>query len=286
MTALLLVPTGRNGPVPAILWLHSSTPDKTQVIIPGTNGGAESLGETFVRAATPCCHPTRTGMATAGTGPSGRAETEPVRARGPVQAQLVARAHAVGNVRPRRSSCARLPLRPSGGGFDSDRRNRNEHGQHAPWWLAAVDERVAVVAAVACLTRYQNLIAHGELRQHGVYYFVNGLLRHFDSEGVLALIAPRPLLALTGELDSGSPADGVRVLERAVGGTYQALGAGDHFRSVLYPDVGHDYTPEMRTEMLAWFARWLRPAAVTSAVRRELIRTSAGDRPRGRRSRG
>ena len=63
-------------------------------------------------------------------------------------------------------------------------------GSTRAWWLAAVDERVAAVVAVACLTRYQNLIAHGELRQHGVYYFVNGLLKHFDSEGVLALIAP------------------------------------------------------------------------------------------------
>ena len=141
-------------------------------------------------------------------------------------------------------------------------------GSTRAWWLAAVDERVAAVVAVACLTRYQNLIAHGELRQHGVYYFVNGLLKHFDTEGVLALIAPRPFLALTGELDAGSPADGVRALERAVGGTYQALGAGDRFRSVLYPEVGHAYTPEMRAEMLAWFGRWLRPqAAETTAPR-------------------
>jgi hypothetical protein len=100
-------------------------------------------------------------------------------------------------------------------------------GSTRAWWLAAVDERVSCVVAVACLTRYQELMAHGELRQHGVYYFVVGLLRHFDTEGVLALIAPRPLLALTGELDAGSPADGVKVLERVVGRTYGALGAGD-----------------------------------------------------------
>src|SRR6516165_9704503 len=102
-------------------------------------------------------------------------------------------------------------------------------GSTRAWWLAALDERVAAVVAVACLTRYQNLIAHGELRQHGVYYFVKGLLKHFDSEGVLALIAPRPFLALTGELDAGSPADGVRALERAVRATYQALDAEDRF---------------------------------------------------------
>ena len=99
-------------------------------------------------------------------------------------------------------------------------------GSTRAWWLAAVDERIAAVVAVACLTRYQNLIAHGELRQHGVYYFVNGLLKHFDSEGVLALIAPRPFLALTGDLDAGSPADGVRDLERAVGAHLSEPGGG------------------------------------------------------------
>jgi len=141
-------------------------------------------------------------------------------------------------------------------------------GSTRAWWLAAVDERVAAVVAVACLTRYQNLIAHGELRAHGVYYFASGLLKHFDTEGVLALIAPRPFLALTGDLDAGSPADGVRALERSVGGTYQALGAGDRFRSILYPEVGHAYTPEMRAEMLAWFGRWLRPEAVDTTAPR------------------
>jgi hypothetical protein len=85
---------------------------------------------------------------------------------------------------------------------------------------------------------------------------------------VLALIAPRPFLALTGDLDAGSPADGVRALELAVGATYQNLGAGDRFQSILYKDVGHAYTPEMRAEMLAWFARWLRPQSVSAPASR------------------
>jgi len=97
------------------------------------------------------------------------------------------------------------------------------------------------------------------LRQHGVYYFVNGLLRHFDTEGVIALIAPRPFLALTGDLDAGSPADGIRVIEDRVGALYRVLGAGENFRSELYPEVGHAYTPDMRNQMLAWFARHLKP---------------------------
>src|SRR5439155_20125124 len=127
------------------------------------------------------------------------------------------------------------------------------------WWLAAVDERVAATVNVACLTRYQNLIAHGQLRQHGVYYFVDGLLKHFDTEGVVALMAPRPFLALTGDLDAGSPADGISVIADRAGQVYRALGAPERFRSVLYPDVGHAYTAQMRAEMRAWFARWLQP---------------------------
>jgi dienelactone hydrolase len=131
-------------------------------------------------------------------------------------------------------------------------------GSTRAWWLAVVDERVTATVGVACLTRYQNLIAHGQLRQHGVYYFAYGLLKHFDSEGVVALIAPRAALFLTGELDAGSPADGIKVIEQQVSKVYAALGASEKFRSVLYPEVGHTVTPEMRREMTAWFDRWLK----------------------------
>jgi len=131
-------------------------------------------------------------------------------------------------------------------------------GSTRSWWLAAVDNRIACVVGVACLTRYGNLLNHGQLRQHGTYYFVNGLLKHFDTEGVIALIAPRPLLFLTGELDAGSPADGIKVIEQKVSGVYKAVGADARFHSVRYPDIGPTYTPAMRKEMLAWFDRWLR----------------------------
>ena len=89
------------------------------------------------------------------------------------------------------------------------------------------------------------------------------MLKHFDTEGVLALIAPRPFLALTGDLDAGSPADGIRVLDEQVGTVYGVLGAADRFKSILYPDVGHTHTPEMRAETLAWFERWLQPGTPT-----------------------
>lgn len=260
VTSLLLIPEKRKNPAPAILWLHSSTPDKTQIIIPGTNGGPEALGEVLVKAGYVVLapdaywHGDRTDA-----GPAGATEPYTKQQESLHKLNLWLGRTLWGMfVRDDQIALDYLCSRPE---VDKKRIGATgiSMGSTRAWWLAAVDERVACAVGVACLTRYQELIAHGQLRAHGVYYFVNGLLKHFDTEGVLALIAPRPYLALTGDLDAGSPADGIKVLEERVGKVYDVLGAKDHFRNVLYPEVGHTYTPAMRKEMLAWFERWLKP---------------------------
>jgi dienelactone hydrolase len=125
------------------------------------------------------------------------------------------------------------------------------------WWLAALDERVKAIVGVACFTRYTELIAHGNLRKHGIYYFVPGVLEHFDTEAIYALVAPRPMLMLSGDQDGGAPTDGIAVLERKVGAVYRLFGKPGCFRSVVYEKTGHEYLPEMKAEMLAWFEKHL-----------------------------
>jgi dienelactone hydrolase/lysophospholipase L1-like esterase len=259
VSCLLLVPDGLKKPAPAILWLHSSTPDKTQILVANTNGGAEPLGETFVKAGYVVLSPDaywhgdRVGTGPAGTAEVGRAEQESLHK----YHLWMGRTLWGMFLRDDQIALDYLCGRPE---VDAKRVGATgmSMGSTRAWWLAAVDERVACTVGVACLTRYENLIKHGQLKAHGVYYFTNGLLRHFDVEGVLALIAPRPYLALTGDLDAGSPADGIRVIEEKLKKVYGTLGASDRFRNVLYPDVGHVYTPQMRAEMLAWFERWLK----------------------------
>ena len=123
------------------------------------------------------------------------------------------------------------------------------------WWLAAIDERVQVIVGVACFTRYTELLAHA--KSHGIYYFVPGLLRHFDSEAIMALVAPRPMLQLSGDQDHNAPPDGVEVLEKKLAAVYGLYGQPQKFRSVLYSQTGHEYLPEMRHEMVAWFQKHL-----------------------------
>jgi dienelactone hydrolase len=134
-------------------------------------------------------------------------------------------------------------------------------GATRTWWLMALDERIKAGVAIACLTRYQSLIEHGSVYQHDIGYFVPGMLKHFDSEAVVALIAPRPILFQTGDMDPGSPVDGIHTVEEAVRPVYRLYGKDSSFQSIIYPGLAHVYTPEMWAKTMAWMDEQLRAPA-------------------------
>jgi len=125
-------------------------------------------------------------------------------------------------------------------------------GATRAWWLMALDDRLKTGAPICCLTRGRNLVEHGLLSAHGIYYFVPNLLTHFDNEAIVALIAPRPVLFLDGDEDINAPVDGIRAIEAAVRPAYRLYGKEDNFQSIIYPGQGHLYTPEMWLKTLAW----------------------------------
>lgn len=125
-------------------------------------------------------------------------------------------------------------------------------GATRSWWLMALDERIKTGVAVGCLTRYQELIAEEKLKAHGIYYFVPGILTKFDTEAIISLIAPRPVLFMTGDEDIGSPVAGIRKIDEKVRPVYELYGAQDSFGNIIYPNTGHVYTPDMWDKMLKW----------------------------------
>jgi len=131
-------------------------------------------------------------------------------------------------------------------------------GATRTWWIMALDDRPRTGVAICCLTRYRNLIEHEALKCHGIYYFVPGMLNHFDTEAVIALAAPRPMLFQSGETDAGSPVDGIRAIESKLRPLYKLYGAPKDFESIIYPGVGHQYTPQMWQRTLAWLEQKLK----------------------------
>jgi lysophospholipase L1-like esterase len=155
VSALLLLPEALSRPAPAILWLHSSTPDKNQILIPNTNGGEESLGVAFVRAGYVVLSPDAYWHGDrSGTGPAGTAETLRQEQESLFKLHLWLGRTLWGMfVRDDQIALDYMAGRPE---VDRSRIGATgmSMGSTRAWWLAAVDERIAAVVGVACLTRY------------------------------------------------------------------------------------------------------------------------------------
>jgi dienelactone hydrolase len=130
-------------------------------------------------------------------------------------------------------------------------------GSTMAWWLAALDTRIKVCVDLCCLTDYNALIESGHLQGHNLYYYVPRLLKHFSTAHINALIAPRPHLALAGNLDRLTPPEGLDRIDAALRRAYADAGASPDAWRLIRQDVGHEETPEMRREVSAFLRRWL-----------------------------
>ena len=129
-------------------------------------------------------------------------------------------------------------------------------GSTMAWWLAALDERVKVTVDICCMTDFQALIQAGGLKEHGIYYYVPSLLKHFTTADINRLIAPRPHLSLAGNLDALTPPAGLDRIDRELRAAYNDAGVPEHWR-LFRQDIAHQETPEMRAEVVAWLHRFL-----------------------------
>jgi len=130
-------------------------------------------------------------------------------------------------------------------------------GSTAAWYLAALDERVKCCVDICCLTDFQALIETNNLKGHGVYYFVPGLMKHFTTAQINALIAPRPHLGLAGELDPLTPPKGLDRIDAELKKVYAAAGHPERWKLFRSPQTKHQETPAMREEIVAWLRRWV-----------------------------
>ncbi|MFO7695920.1 MAG: dienelactone hydrolase family protein [Anaerolineae bacterium] len=129
-------------------------------------------------------------------------------------------------------------------------------GSTMAWWLAALDERVKVCVDMCCLTDFQELIATRGLDGHGIYYYVPGLLKHFDTAAINALIAPRVHLALAGTLDPLTPPRGLDKIDAALQQAYADHGVPDHWRLIRYI-TGHFETADGRAAVIRFLREHL-----------------------------
>ena len=88
---------------------------------------------------------------------------------------------------------------------------------------------------------------------------VPGIYGEFDGPQMLPLIAPRPLLAINGEIDARTPLAGVEECAAKARAAYGKAKASDKFVLHIQPKTGHAVTPAAKQLALEWFVRWLKP---------------------------
>ena len=125
------------------------------------------------------------------------------------------------------------------------------------WWLAAIDDRVQGGRGRGLLHPLHRVDRPRQPRRHGIYYFVPrraDALRHRGDLRPGRAAADADALRRPGRRG----ADGWdRGAGRKLAEVYRLYGKPDHFRSVVYANTGHEYLPEMKAEMVAWFEKYL-----------------------------
>jgi hypothetical protein len=149
---------------------------------------------------------------------------------------------------------------------------------------AAVDPRIRVVVSGLGVESFGWALDHGgwsartdsfkpavkgAARDAGVWFirasFVRqfydrvapGIYSEFDGPSMLPLIAPRPLLAINGALDSKTPRPGVMECIASAKKAYAAAGAADRAQFIIEENIGHSVTAEAEKTALEWLERWL-----------------------------
>ncbi|WOG85668.1 hypothetical protein DCAR_0104859 [Daucus carota subsp. sativus] len=157
-------------------------------------------------------------------------------------------------------------------------------GMHA-WFAAVADTRYSVVVPIIGVQGFRWAIANGkwqarvnsiktifieaqkELNKSEIDEEVvekvwdkiaPGLASQFDAPYTIPIIAPRPLLILTGEKDARCPLQGLRVPQLRAVQAYENAGCPDKFKMIAERGIWHRMTPSMVKETSDWFDRYLR----------------------------
>ena len=104
--------------------------------------------------------------------------------------------------------------------------------------MAALDPRIAGVLASGSVRRVAEIF---ETRGNGNgEYLLPGFLKAFETDDIVALVAPRPFVGLSGRQDHIFPFDGVARVVDGAREAYRSLNAETNIDAVATP-YGHRY---------------------------------------------
>ncbi len=130
-------------------------------------------------------------------------------------------------------------------------------GGQQVWYAGALESRLKVCVIVCGTSTYEAMVLEmAPYHSHCLFTYVPGILRYGDTQDILALIAPKPLLIMNNYNDTWFPVSGYKKVCEELEAVYSAFGAPERFEHIIR-DTVHDITPEFGGEARKWFEKWL-----------------------------
>ncbi len=119
------------------------------------------------------------------------------------------------------------------------------------WFVAAMDDRIKVVAPVAGIADLGSYVGDGTVAGHCDCMFLVNTYR-WDYPMLAALCAPRPLMLANTDADALFPLSGVMRTRNKVKQIYDLYGASTNFGLVIGPGP-HKDTQDVQVPVFRWF---------------------------------
>ncbi|MBX9680982.1 MAG: prolyl oligopeptidase family serine peptidase [Gemmataceae bacterium] len=131
-------------------------------------------------------------------------------------------------------------------------------GGAATLWIAAADERVKVVVPVSGMSDLAFYVPGKGVNGHCDCMFLHNQYS-WDLPTIAALVAPRPMLFANSDNDPIFPMDGNRRIMAKLKTAWGFYEKADLVQEYVSPG-GHDYRPDLRKAIFAFFEKHLRKA--------------------------
>lgn len=128
----------------------------------------------------------------------------------------------------------------------------NSGGGTVTYYAACMEPRISIAMPSCSVVDYSSSIWPYD---HCLCNYIPGILRYFEMGDLSVLIAPRPLLIVTGLKDGIFPIDAAEKTFATVKSIYSAVGAPDRCRLIVGQE-GHEFYPDQAWPVFREMAKW------------------------------
>ncbi len=128
----------------------------------------------------------------------------------------------------------------------------NSGGGTATYYAACMDERIKIAMPSCSVCTYKASIIAG---RHCSCNYIPNIAKYFDMGDLACLIAPRPLVVVSGEKDPGFLIEGAREAYAAIEKIYKRAGCPDNCRQVVGKE-GHRFYAEQSWPVFKELSKW------------------------------